>query len=202
MLLLHSDYPHGVAFPIVQLRCAAPNPMLLGRETQEATVGWWQAEEGEATQLSLGPYGSDPDSGLLVTPADTFHTFTGLQPDCVYSAWVRKACRYTTAGYDTLVWSDWSRPLVFRTKVGIGKVDADTDVRLQPNPARDKVTVSSSFGLLHIEIHDAAGVLVYSEAATGHQKTIGIGSLRSGTYIVTVQTHAGITHKKLAVQRQ
>ena len=201
MLLLHSDYPHGVAFPIVQLRCAAPNPMLLGRETQEATVGWWQAEEGEATQLSLGPYGSDPDSGLLVTPADTFHTFTGLQPDCVYSAWVRKACRYTTAGYDTLVWSDWSRPLVFRTKVGIGEVDADTDVRLQPNPARDKVTVSSSFGLLHIEIHDAAGVLVYSEAASERQKTIGIGSLRSGTYIVTVQTHAGTTHKKLAVQR-
>lgn len=121
----NDTYMWGFLFPIVNLRCTAPHLYLAGREGNAATVRWWQAEAGEAYQLSLGAYGSDPDSGMLVTPADTFHTFTGLQPDTIYQVWVRKACRYTTAGYDTLVWSAWSHPMTFRASVGIDEVDDD-----------------------------------------------------------------------------
>ena len=115
----------GCIFPIKNLRCTAPRLHLAGRETDAATVIWSQAEAGEAYQLSLATYSLIPDSGMLVTPTDTFHTFTGLHPDTIYHAWVRKACRYTTAGSDTLVWSDWSHPLTFRASVGIDEVDAN-----------------------------------------------------------------------------
>ena len=191
----------GGWFPIIGLRCTAPHLRLVGYEAEEATVSWWQSEEGEALQLSLAIYGRSPESGLVVTPADTFHTFTGLQADSIYSIRVRKACRYTTAGYDTLVWSEWSSPVVFRTQMGLDEAEAGGEVRLLPNPARSELTVSSASHLTRIELHDVAGVLLYSGPAEGRRTTLDIGFLRPGTYIVTVHTHAGTAHKKLLVRR-
>ena len=63
------------------------------------------------------------------------------------------------------------------------------------------MTISSAFILKRIELHDAAGVMVYSEPACGHKTTTGIDFLRNGTYIVTIETHLGTTYKKLLVQR-
>ena len=72
---------------------------------------------------------------------------------------------------------------------------------LAPNPARDEVTVTSSFSLSRIEIHDLQGVMVFSEPVSGHDVTLPLDFLRSGTYIVSIHTHNGTTHKRLAVAR-
>jgi len=104
----------------------------------------------------------------------------------------------------------WSEPVYFNTPSDTGSGGSEgiasptllsAQTFLQPNPARDEVTVSSSFNLKRIELHDAAGILVYSELAAGHTTTIDVGFLRSGTYIVTIHTHDGITHKRLVVSR-
>ena len=223
-----SSYPHwGFCFPIIGFRCkpldeqAHPLVVDVGDDSS-ATVRWYNVEEGAAYNVRLASGDGSVDSTAVTT--DTVFTFTHLPYNRSYTVQVRKQCHYATVNYDTTVYSPWTvQEHAFTlgvdttgsgidttggggsgggdTVAGIPMADAAGFV-MTPNPARDEVTVSSSFGLGHIEIHDAAGVLVYSEAASGHQKTIGIGSLRSGTYIVTVQTHAGITHKKLAVQRQ
>ncbi|MBR4738872.1 MAG: T9SS type A sorting domain-containing protein [Bacteroidales bacterium] len=191
----------GYLFPIINLRCTAPNMRRVGYEGGTATVSWWQAEAGMEYQLSLGRYGSDPDSGMLITTADTFYTFSDLQTDSIYNAWVRKACRYTTAGYDTVVWSDWSRPATFRVGVGIDEVGAGTAIVLQPNPAQDEIRVESSFSLKTIEIWTLDGVLVYHGGAVGHETTVDVSYLRAGTYIVAIHTYNGTTHKKLLITR-
>ena len=154
----------GPLFPIVKLRCTAPYLRYAGHGDNSATVTWWQAERGESYQLSLGPYGGNPDSGMLVTPIDTFYTFTGLQTDSIYSAWVRKACRYTTAGYDTVVWSDWSRPVFFRAAVGIGEVD---DYTLQVTTRDGRIAVQGLTADQRAEVYDMKGCRVAVLTADG-----------------------------------
>ena len=97
----------GGIFPIVKLRCVSPLLGLYEQGYRAATVAWRQYDTPEQYQLSIGPVGSEPDSGAMYYTTDTNYTFTDLEPDTRYSVWVRKACRYTTAGYDTLVWSEW-----------------------------------------------------------------------------------------------
>ena len=168
----------GCIFPIKNLRCTAPHLYLAGREGNAATVRWWQAEAGEAYQLSLGSYGGNPDSGMLATPADTFHTFTGLQPDTIYQVWVRKACRYTTAGYDTLVWSAWSQPLVFRASVGIDEVD-DDGLRVAVQGGR--IAVQGLAAGERAEVYDMKGCRVATLQADGSTPPLpqGVYMLRS-----------------------
>ena len=176
----------GGLFPIVNLRCTAPGMRLVGHGGDSVTVGWWQAEGGEAYELSLGTYGSDPDTGLLVTPADSVHTFTGLQSDTLYSIWVRKACRYTTEGYDTLVWSDWSRPLVCRTSVGIGEVYDGEGLHVA---AQDGcVAVQGLASGERAEVYDMKGCRVATLAADGRT-----APLPQGVYLV--RTTAGRARK-------
>jgi hypothetical protein len=179
-------YMWGGLFPIIGLRCTAPTLRLVGRGGDSVTVGWWQAEGGEAYELSLGTYGSDPDTGLLVTPADSVHTFTGLQSDTLYSIWVRKACRYTTEGYDTLVWSDWSRPLVCRTSVGVGEVYGGEGLHVA---AQDGCVAVQGLSVgERAEVYDMKGNRVATLAADGRT-----APLPQGVYLV--RTTAGRARK-------
>ena len=159
---------------------------LVGHGGDSVTVGWWQAEEGEAYELSLGTYGSDPDGATPVTATDSVYTFTGLQNDSIYSIWVRKACRYTTAGYDTLVWSDWSRPLVCRTSVGIGEVYDGEGLHVA---AQDGcVAVQGLASGERAEVYDMKGCRVATLAADGRT-----APLPQGVYLV--RTTAGRARK-------
>ena len=119
---LRSGRIWGIVFPIIRLRCTAPQLWLAERGNGTATVACRQNESPEMYQFGIGRYGSNPDTSTRITTTDTFCTFTNLMADTLYSVWVRKACRYTTAGYDTLVWSDWSAPKMFAV-LGIDEVD-------------------------------------------------------------------------------
>ena len=75
-------------------------------------------------------------------------------------------------------------------------------VALQPNPASERVRVTSSFGLQRIEIYNAAGARVREERASGYTATLDLSTLPEGAYLVRVHTPAGSTTKKLIVQRR
>ncbi|MBP5677544.1 MAG: hypothetical protein J6W88_03500, partial [Bacteroidales bacterium] len=101
------------AIPIVKLRSDPPKGFrLLSREGNSATVAWRGSYDVESYQLSIGLFGENPDDGEIVTlPADSAeynttltYTFDNLDYGVRHAVWIRKSCRYTTAGYDTLVW--------------------------------------------------------------------------------------------------
>lgn len=73
----------------------------------------------------------------------------------------------------------------------------DRYVALQPNPATDRVTVTSSFGLTRIEVHDAAGRKLHDAPASGFSASLDLSRFPSGTLILTVHTPAGPATKKL-----
>ena len=75
-------------------------------------------------------------------------------------------------------------------------------VNLLPNPASERVQVTSSFGLRGIEVYNAAGVKVQEQRAVGYTATLDISALPEGSYLVRVATPSGTVTKKLVVQRR
>lgn len=73
----------------------------------------------------------------------------------------------------------------------------DRYVALQPNPATDRVTVTSSFGLTRIEVRDAAGRKLHDAPASGFSASLDLSRFPSGTLILTIHTPAGPATKKL-----
>ena len=172
----------GCIFPIVGLRCVAPtNFQLVERGYRSATVKWQQYDTPERYQLSIGPVGIEPDSGTMVTTTDTFYTFTDLEPDTRYMVWVRKACRYITASYDTLVWSDWSSPTGFFA-LGMDEVEADG------------VRITSQRGSILVEGAEGRDVRVYDMLG----RPVGDHALPAGIYMVRV---GNLPTRKVAVIR-
>ena len=134
----------------------------------------------------------------------TVYSLVGLEPSTRYGVSLMAMCDSCKKQ------TPWTEPVYFYTAADTTHHDTTgitapsllaSQTFLQPNPANDEVTVSSSFSLKRIELHDAAGVLVYSEPSFGHQATVPLHLLRAGTYIVTIQTQYGTTHKRLVVAR-
>ena len=135
---------------------------------------------------------------------DTVYFITGLESGRMYGVSLKAYC-------DFYEWEmPWSTPVTFYvadTSSGGGTdgVEAPTLLSqltfLQPNPAQDKVTVTSSFNLTAIDIWTADGVMVYHGDKSGHDAVLDVSYLRAGTYIVAIHTHNGTTHKKLQIVR-
>ena len=86
--------------------------------------------------------------------------------------------------------------------IGIHRVDMNVagELTLAPNPASGEVLVTSQHYMTRIEMHNSRGILVYSEPTSGHEHRLSLDGLPAGSYIVSVQTTAGSTAKRLAVQ--
>ena len=70
---------------------------------------------------------------------------------------------------------------------------------VQPNPATDKVRVTSSFGLTRIEAYDLRGRLLFETPASGLKADLDVSSWPRGTYLLRISTPAGPTTKKLLI---
>ena len=68
-----------------------------------------------------------------------------------------------------------------------------------PNPANDKVRVSSSFGITAIEAFNASGANVYRGEFDGMVASIDVSAWPRGTYLLRITTRNGTTVKKLVV---
>ncbi len=71
---------------------------------------------------------------------------------------------------------------------------------VQPNPATDKVRVTSSFGLTRIEAYDLRGRLLFETPTSGLKADLDVSSWPRGTYLLRITTPAGPTTKKLLIQ--
>ena len=140
----------GWVFPIINLRCVAPRLQLVERGHLSATVSWTQAEAGISYELAYGPFGSEPDSGTIVSTTDTSYTLTNLEGGKRTAVWVRKACRYDM--YDSTVWSDWSLPVVFMT-LDIDEVEED-GVHIY---SRDRQLVIEASETTTVQVSDMLG---------------------------------------------
>ena len=169
-----------------------------------ATVTWDDMANYTSVLLRYGPFGvAESQWTVEDVTGSSLYTLTGLNPDYTYGVSLKVECEKKV--------QDWSSPVYFRQGDTTGGGEPGTGVEqatalsgltsLSPNPARDGFRVTSSFGLRRIEMHDLQGVLVYSEPKLGHEAEVRTHELLPGTYIVTVCTEGGTTHKRLLIAR-
>ncbi len=126
----------------------------------------------------------------------------GLDTMQTYYARVRAFC--DTSKIET-AWSEWVSFGFPHTDppqgIAAEPTVLDRYTNIRPNPAADVVTVASELGLRRIEIHNARGILVYSEPAGSSATTIDLRGWPSGQYLVRIETPSGATTKRLVVAR-
>ena len=199
------------AIPIVKLRSDPPKGFrLLSRDGNRATVEWRGSYDVESYQLSLGLFGTSPDSGQIVTlPADTAdynsqltYSFDNLAYGVRHAVWIRKSCRYTTAGYDTLVWGPWSSPAAFYM-VGIDDVEADDAFTVSPNPTRGTVMVElrQAERDARLQLLDLQGRLLEEWPVTSDRLTVDISRHPAGSYLLKLTTPSASAVRQLTVAR-
>ena len=180
----------------------------MARNNWAATVQWHATDEPEAYELAIGALALGPDSAMTVQVSDTdsTHTFTDLDHETQYGVWARKACRYTTDGYDTLVWSDWSEPVTF---FAVGPPPAEGILEaggeaftLSPNPARGTVQVALPAAAVggRLSLCDLAGRELEALSVTATTLTLDVGQRPAGVYLVKLVTPSGVSSRRLVVE--
>lgn len=83
---------------------------------------------------------------------------------------------------------------------GLNNVDVNTLSYVYPNPAKDQVTLASSFNMERVEIYNMLGQKVYENTLNGNATTVNVSNFNSGNYIVKIFTEAGLATKKIVVE--
>lgn len=95
---------------------------------------------------------------------------------------------------------DWTMDLYSLRQEDIDLPTSDFSTQIAPNPATDRVKVSSDKSLRQIDIYDLQGKLVHSEALDGIETDVNISGLKSGIYCARILTNEGRTAHKLVVK--
>ncbi|MEE0881833.1 MAG: T9SS type A sorting domain-containing protein [Bacteroidales bacterium] len=82
----------------------------------------------------------------------------------------------------------------------LSDIDVSHLVSVHPNPAKDIVTVQSSFKVREIEIINTLGQVVLRKEGNQNIETLEVNSLEKGTYIVRIKTQRGFANKKLVIK--
>ena len=125
----------------------------------------------------------------------------GFDSTLTYYARMRAICDTSKTETEWTSWVNFTFP--HTNPQGIDAVPSKLDryTHLMPNPAADKVTVTSELGLRRIEVYNARGILVYSEPAGYSATTIDLHGWPAGQYLMTIETLQGKTAKRLVVAR-
>jgi hypothetical protein len=86
------------------------------------------------------------------------------------------------------------------TDMSLYNATVDRYSNVYPNPAKDIVTIQSSFKVREIEIHNALGQVVLRKQGSQNIETIDVSNLQSGTYIVRIKTQRGFANKKILIE--
>jgi hypothetical protein len=86
------------------------------------------------------------------------------------------------------------------TDMSLYNATVDRYSNVYPNPAKDIVTIQSSFKVREIEIHNALGQVVLRKEGSQNIETIDVSNLQSGAYIVRIKTQRGFANKKIVIE--
>ena len=152
----------------------------------------WEVEYAEATGTTT----------YSVTTTSPMVTLTGLRASTTYLGHVRAMCEWDT---EYGPWSDLSEMATgaHQQPHTTGITDnLDRFTQLMPNPAREVVTVLSSYRIGRVAVYDLQGRKVLEQQEDDAlAATLDISALPTGVYVVAIHTPAGIATKRLVVEK-
>ena len=168
---------------------APGDTLVIGGDTLVVTGDTLVVTLGDTLVLGGSTFVVNPGDTLFVNPGDTLF----VSPDGT-----------VTAGPGgTFVVGSGSGTSDPGDDPGVGLRQADMLYRytsVSPNPATQRATVTSSFGLERIEVYDPQGRQTLTLPATGYRATLDLSAWPRGTYLLRILTPLGTTTKKLLVQ--
>ena len=183
----------GGIFPIIERRCSVPRGLTL--EADSLSVHWSSDTDAELFQLSICNHmWTDPDDGTIFTTTATTQALPTMSPDSNYYIYLRKQCAFRQDS----VWSDWSEPLRVgaRPSAGIPEVDnPKLTLEVSPNPTDGTVAVRHQAAEGTLSVADLQGRVLLTVPAT--QRTLDLGTLPPGTYILTLTTPSGTASQSI-----
>ncbi|MGL5788099.1 MAG: N-acetylmuramoyl-L-alanine amidase [Bacteroidales bacterium] len=84
--------------------------------------------------------------------------------------------------------------------VGIENTNKNTECYIYPNPAKDRITVTSSEVINSVTIYNASGSMVFHNTPEAESITINTSAFYNGTYIVKVTTSQDTYVNKLIIK--
>ena len=200
----HSSYPH---FPIIEVgfdtvMCHDVRNLRVAMRGYGRATLTWDSGDGGPWIVAHGKMLDSWNDYTFDTVTSPTLTLTGLEVGTVYFALVRGYCSLTGE------YGEWSSPLeveVFQQgsdePTGIEQAgDLGRFVHLMPNPARDVVSVLSSYRMSRVVLYDLNGRTVLEQEADGITAALDVSGLASGTYIAAIYLPHGVLTKKLVVE--
>ena len=189
------------------ITCQKPTNLAVHSTDVGMVVLTW-AENTEVTSwlVEVGSADTPVGEGAVTTAPVPFTMRNGLDTAMWHWARVRSKC-----GTDW--YSLWTDTVMFYipgdgnggnpdnpndTTQAINLVEQYT--YLMPNPARDEVTVASSFRVKAVELYGSDGKLLQRKEVNAVGTTLSLEGLPAGIYFVRVRTSAGVTTKRLVVE--
>lgn len=172
---------------------------IMSRFGDTVILRWLPPEERNEFQVSYGPEGFDPDSGTFVlVTANRWRYIDTLRTGQVMEARVRTVCREL----DTLRYSEWSEAVYWQTRnAGVNAPKLVDDIKIAPNPATDKVVVSSEMHLIEgIDVYNSVGKWYGAWQPHSHQAVFSVKNWPAGAYVVVVFTEHGDIKKRFVVE--
>ena len=113
-----------------------------------------------------------------------------------YGTWQVKA---STSGFTKDAVQAFNVQLVNSINTGLSNM-AVIEFDVYPNPANERVTISTKENKFAVNVIDAIGREVLTHQSLNAQTTFSTQELKAGVYWLKVQTNAGFTVKKLVIQ--
>ena len=190
----------SVLFYIPEDTCAGPVWLHVAELDSAMVTLEWNFSEALAWEVETGVTDFGMMGGQTTTAVTNSLHLDGLYIDTWYWARVRAMC-------DTDFWSAWTDTVMFHVPlhhVGDTTTRVVTPVEqytyLMPNPAREEVTVASSFRVKAVELYGADGKLLQQKEVNAVGTTLDLKGLPAGIYFVRVVTTAGMTTKRLVIE--
>ncbi len=190
-------------FPIIELGfdtvlChEVSNLRVAMRGEGQATLAW-NSGDGGPWIVAYGKMEDSWNDFTFDTVTSPTVTLTGLEVGTVYLAVVRGYCSVTDE------YGDWSSPLeveVYHEPQGVEQAgEMGRYVHLMPSPARERVSVVSSFSMSRVAVYDLNGRMVAGQEADGITAVVDVSGLPSGTYIAAIYLPHGVVTKKLVIE--
>ena len=163
----------------------------------------WDAGDGGPWVVAYGKITDAWEDFTFDTVTSPMLTLTGLEVGTQYFALVRGYCSVTGE------YGEWTNPLEVEIyQPGSGPepegIDRPGDLgrftRLMPNPAREQVSVLSSYKMSRIEVYALDGRKVLEQEVGGISTVAEVKDLPRGTYIMAVYLPHGVATKKLVLE--
>ena len=109
-------------------------------------------------------------------------------------------CYTVTAEYSYCGESAHSNEACVDVTVGIDEI-GENEVSLYPNPASNRVNVTSIHEMTRLTVTNYVGQIVYTEDVSSTRVELNTNSYQAGVYLVKIETESGVVTKRVIIRR-